>query len=78
MLKKLALYLHGLRKKYYPLSYKTGATKTDSWIDIDGGIGTLFAYASLRKQFPDSRVYVDGEMANISNFHAFDFEAFLK
>ncbi len=38
LLKKLALHLHGLRKKYYPLSYRTGATKTDSWVDIDGGI----------------------------------------
>ncbi len=66
MLKKLALYLHGMRKKYYPDSYKTGATRTDSWIDIDGGIGTLFAYASLRRQFPDSKVYVDGDMANLS------------
>lgn len=66
MLKKLALHLHGMRKKYYPVSYKTGATRTDSWIDIDGGIGTLFAYASLRRQFPDSQVYVDGDMANLS------------
>jgi oxepin-CoA hydrolase/3-oxo-5,6-dehydrosuberyl-CoA semialdehyde dehydrogenase len=66
MLKKLALHLHSIRKKYYPISYKTGATKADSWIDIDGGVGTLFAYASLRRQFPDSRVYVDGEMANLS------------
>lgn len=66
MLKKLALHLHGMRKKYYPASYKTGATRTDSWIDIDGGIGTLFAYASLRRQFPNSKVYVDGEMANLS------------
>lgn len=66
MLKKLALYLHGLRKKYYPVSYKTGATKADSWIDIDGGIGTLFAYASLRRQFPDQQFYVDGEAVNLS------------
>lgn len=66
MLKKLALHLHSIRKKYYPLSFRTGATKTDSWIDIDGGIGTLFAYASLRRQFPDEPFYVDGEAANLS------------
>ena len=66
MLKKLALYLYDLRKKYYPLSYLTGATKGDSWIDIDGGIGTLFAYASLRKQFPDQPFYVDGDAVNLS------------
>jgi len=66
MLKKLALHLYGLRKKYYPLSYRTGATKGDSWIDIDGGIGTLFAYASLRRKFPDKPYYVDGEAVSLS------------
>lgn len=66
MLKKLALYLHKNRKKYYPISYLSGATKTDSWIDIDGGIGTLFAYASLRKKFSDQPYYVDGEMVGLS------------
>ena len=66
MLKKLALYLHSIRKKYYPVSYLTGATKGDSWIDIDGGIGTLFAYASLRKKFPDEPFCVDGETARLS------------
>jgi oxepin-CoA hydrolase/3-oxo-5,6-dehydrosuberyl-CoA semialdehyde dehydrogenase len=66
MLKKLALHLYGIRKKYYATSYRTGATKGDSWVDIDGGIGTLFAYASLRKQFPDQPHYVDGEAVNLS------------
>ena len=66
MLKKLALHLHSIRKKYYPISYQTGATKGDSWIDIDGGIGTLFAYASLRRKFPNETFYVDGEAANLS------------
>lgn len=71
MLKKLALYLHGIRKKYYPLSYQTGATKADSWVDIDGGIGTLFAYASLRRQFPDQPYYVEGETVNLSKGNTF-------
>ena len=66
MIKELALHLHSIRKKYYPLSYRTGATKGDSWIDIDGGIGTLFAYASLRRQFPDETFYVDGPAVNLS------------
>ena len=66
MLKKLALFLHKNRKKYYPISYMTGATKTDSWIDIDGGIGTLFAYASLRKKFGNESFYVDGETVGLS------------
>jgi oxepin-CoA hydrolase/3-oxo-5,6-dehydrosuberyl-CoA semialdehyde dehydrogenase len=71
MLKKLALYLNGIKKKYYPVSYLTGATKTDSWIDIDGGIGTLFAYASLRRQMGNQRFYVDGDTAKISKNGSF-------
>jgi oxepin-CoA hydrolase/3-oxo-5,6-dehydrosuberyl-CoA semialdehyde dehydrogenase len=66
MIKSLALYLHEKRKSYYPISYKTGATKSDSWVDIEGGIGNLFANASLRKKFPDQPYYVDGEMAPLS------------
>lgn len=66
MLKKLALHLHDIRKKYYPLSFRTGATKADSWVDIEGGIGTLFAYASLRRQLGDKTFYLDGEAASLS------------
>jgi oxepin-CoA hydrolase/3-oxo-5,6-dehydrosuberyl-CoA semialdehyde dehydrogenase len=66
MLKALALYLTERKAAYYAVSVKTGATKIDSWIDIDGGIGNLFAYASLRKQFPDSSFYIDGELAKLS------------
>lgn len=66
MLKALALHLTDIKKKYYDISYWTGATKADSWVDIDGGIGTLFAYASLRRKFPDSPFMVDGETAKLS------------
>lgn len=66
MLKALALHLTDIKKKYYDISYWTGATKADSWVDIDGGIGTLFAYASLRRKFPDSPFMVDGEAAKLS------------
>ena len=66
MLKALALHLNEIKEKYYPLSYRTGATRSDSWIDIDGGIGTLFAYASLRRKLPDTPWYVDGEQAKLS------------
>lgn len=66
MLKALALYLHERRKSFYPLSYQTGATKVDSWIDIEGGIGNIFANASLRRQFPDQPYYVDGDHARLS------------
>ncbi|MBM3428992.1 MAG: aldehyde dehydrogenase family protein, partial [Bacteroidetes bacterium] len=66
MLKALAMFLNERKAAYYEWSYKTGATKVDSWIDIDGGIGNLFAYASLRRQFPNERYYTDGEMAKLS------------
>lgn len=66
MLKALALHLLTLKKKYYEVSAWTGATKVDSWIDIEGGIGNLFANASLRRQFPDLPYYVDGSAAPLS------------
>ncbi len=61
MLKALALHLQGHLNKFYSISYKTGATKADSWIDIEGGIGNLFSYASLRRKFNDEPFYTDGE-----------------
>lgn len=66
MLKALALHLLTKKKFYYEVSALTGATKVDSWIDIEGGIGNLFANASLRKQFPDLPYYVDGTAAPLS------------
>ncbi len=66
MLKALALYLFERKNKYYEMSYATGATRADSWIDIEGGIGNLFANASLRRQYPDQPYYVDGDMVKSS------------
>ena len=66
MLKKLALHLHKVKSKFYPISFQTGATKIDSWIDIEGGIGNLFANASLRRQFPDQYFHVEGSAAPLS------------
>src|SRR5690554_4357452 len=66
MLKALALYLIKRKEKYYEVSAWTGATRVDSWIDIEGGIGNLFANASLRRQFPDLPYYVDGQAAPLS------------
>jgi oxepin-CoA hydrolase/3-oxo-5,6-dehydrosuberyl-CoA semialdehyde dehydrogenase len=66
MLKALALYLMERKEKYYEFSALTGATRIDSWIDIEGGIGNLFANASLRRQFPDLPYYVDGVAAPLS------------
>lgn len=66
MLKALALYLLERKESYYAVSALTGATRIDSWIDIEGGIGNLFANASLRRQFPDLPYYVDGVPAPLS------------
>ncbi|WP_373553417.1 phenylacetic acid degradation bifunctional protein PaaZ [Haliscomenobacter sp.] len=71
MLKALALFLNEHKEKYYTLSYRSGATRADSWIDIDGGISTLFAYASLRRKLPDTRWYLDGEAAKLSKEGSF-------
>lgn len=66
MLKALALFLMSKKEYYYEVSAWTGATRVDSWIDIEGGIGNLFANASLRRQFPDLPYYVDGTAAPLS------------
>jgi oxepin-CoA hydrolase / 3-oxo-5,6-dehydrosuberyl-CoA semialdehyde dehydrogenase len=61
MLKALALHLSAQKEKFYTISYRTGATRADSWIDIEGGIGNLFSYASLRRKFPDEPYSLDGD-----------------
>lgn len=66
MLRALALHLKNHLSKFYEISYLTGATKADSWIDIEGGIGNLFANASLRRKFPDEFFCLDGEGHNLS------------
>lgn len=46
MLKAVAKHLLSEKERFYALSAQTGATRADSWVDIEGGIGTLFTYAS--------------------------------
>jgi len=61
MLKALAKHLMEHKKEFYELSTETGATKGDTWIDIDGGISTLFVYSSKgRREMPNDKVYLDG------------------
>lgn len=66
MLKSLALYLTKRKEAFYELSYRTGATRVDSWIDIEGGFGNLFANASLRKLFPNQPYHVEGDPIDLS------------
>ncbi|HEX7114805.1 MAG TPA: phenylacetic acid degradation bifunctional protein PaaZ [Steroidobacter sp.] len=72
LLKRLAKWLTERKEEFYALSYATGATRKDSWIDIDGGIGTLFSYASRGvREMPNSRVYVDGDLEPLSKTGTF-------
>tara|TARA_R110000868_G_scaffold196650_1_gene442660 strand:+ start:37504 stop:40002 length:2499 start_codon:yes stop_codon:yes gene_type:complete len=66
MLKSLALYLTKRKEAFYELSYRTGATRIDGWIDIEGGFGNLFANASLRKLFPNQWYHVEGDPIDLS------------
>lgn len=71
MLKALALHLHAKKEKFYQMSEATGATRVDSWIDIEGGIGNLFSYASLRRQFGDQPFAIDGDAIGLSKGGSF-------
>lgn len=71
MLKALAMHLSSKKELFYEVSWATGATRADSWIDIEGGIGNLFAYSSLRRQFPDLPYCVDGDHAPLSKGGSF-------
>ncbi|MBY0478114.1 MAG: phenylacetic acid degradation bifunctional protein PaaZ [Chitinophagaceae bacterium] len=71
MLKALAIHLRNHLDKFYAISYQSGATKADSWVDIEGGIGNLFANASLRRKFPDEVFCIDGESHNLSKNNTF-------
>lgn len=66
MLKSLAMHLLSKKELFYKISWATGATRIDSWVDIEGGIGNLFANASLRRQFPNETFCVEGDVAKLS------------
>lgn len=71
MLKALAMHLLSKKEDFYKVSWATGATRVDSWVDIEGGIGNLFAYASLRRQFPNETYCYDGDVARLSKNNTF-------
>lgn len=67
MLKALGLALLENKEEMYALSTATGATRGDSWVDIEGGIGTLLSYASKgRRELPNARVLLDGDVEGLS------------
>lgn len=71
MLRALALHLMEQKEKFYAVSAKTGATRIDSWIDIEGGIGNLFSNASLRRKLPDDPFCLDGDAIPLSKGGSF-------
>src|SRR3954451_24803630 len=67
MVKALGLAIMTRKEELYELSYLTGATRKDGWIDIDGGAGTLFSFSSKgRRELPDAHVLLDGQLEGLS------------
>ncbi|HHL22387.1 MAG TPA: phenylacetic acid degradation bifunctional protein PaaZ [Aliiroseovarius sp.] len=72
MVKALALHLNDHKQALYDISFDTGATGKDHLIDVDGGIGTMFVFASKgRREMPDARVFVDGAVEELSRHGSF-------
>lgn len=67
LLKAVAKHLLANKESFYEVSYQTGATRADSWVDIEGGIGTLFAYAGMgNRELPDDVLWPEDEMIPLS------------
>lgn len=67
MIKALATHLGKHKQALYDISFATGATQKDHLIDIDGGIGTMFVFASKgRREMPDTQIYLDGNVEQLS------------
>ena len=67
LLRTVGKRLLDFKDEFYALSYRTGATKADSWVDIDGGIGTMLVFASKgTRELPNSRIYLDGDVEPLS------------
>ncbi|MGB0438773.1 MAG: phenylacetic acid degradation bifunctional protein PaaZ, partial [Paracoccaceae bacterium] len=72
MIKALALHLDAHKQRLYDCSFSTGATQRDHLIDVDGGIGTMFVYASKgRREMPDAQIYVDGAVEQLGRSGSF-------
>ena len=72
MLKALGLKLMAQKEEFYIESLRTGATRADGWVDIEGGIGTMLTFASKgRRELPNTRVLVDGDVEPLSKDNSF-------
>lgn len=78
MIKELAKYLLTRKEELYQLSRHTGATRVDSWIDIEGGVATLFNYSGLaNRELPDDVIWPEDEMMPLSKEGGFAARHFL-
>ena len=67
LLKELANYLSQHKEELYRLSALTGATRNDAWLDVDGGIQTLFTFSSkARRELPNEKFVLDGGTESLS------------
>ncbi|RBP65046.1 oxepin-CoA hydrolase/3-oxo-5,6-dehydrosuberyl-CoA semialdehyde dehydrogenase [Brevibacterium sanguinis] len=72
ILKQLGAHLMERAKDYHETSFTTGTTKRDAFVDIEGGIGTLFAYSGIaRRQMPNATVHLDGGVERLSKGGSF-------
>ncbi|MEQ1963337.1 phenylacetic acid degradation bifunctional protein PaaZ [Xenorhabdus khoisanae] len=67
MMKAVAKHLLANKEALYAISTQTGATRSDSWVDIEGGVATLFSYAGLAgRELPDDTLWPEDEMIPLS------------
>lgn len=67
LLRTLGKKLMEMKEEFYELSFATGATRADSWIDIEGGIGTMLVYAGKgSRELPNAKVFLDGDVEPLS------------
>ncbi len=72
MLKALGLKLMEQKEDFYLESFRTGATRPDGWVDIEGGIGTMLTFASKgRRELPNTRVLTEGPVEGLSRDNSF-------
>jgi len=67
LIKRLAKHLLDMKEEFYRISFLTGATKADSWVDIEGGIGTMFNYSGIaRRELNNDTFIVEGDTQPLS------------
>ncbi len=71
-LKALAAYLNERKEQLYAISAHTGATRSDSWVDIEGGTGTLYAYSSVGgNELPSGNLVHEGPVVQLGKKGSF-------